>query len=150
MLIPQSGQEKLWLKFTGSPSATSTIISPSERAITFSIESVSRFSIPCLTTRRSTTISILCFIFLSSLISSESSYILPSTWTLTYPLFLAFSKTLACSPFLPRTTGDKSCIFVLSGIESIWSTISSIVCLRISLPHFGQCGMPILAYSRRK
>ena len=29
MLIPQSGHEKLWLKFMGSPSMTSTTISPS-------------------------------------------------------------------------------------------------------------------------
>ena len=72
-LMPQSGQEKLWLKFTGSPSVTSTVISPPLRAITVSMESVRRFSMPSFTIRRSTTTSMLCLIFLSSLISSESS-----------------------------------------------------------------------------
>lgn len=37
-----------------------------------------------------------------------SSYMLPSTITRTYPLFLACSKSLTCSPFLPLTTGARS------------------------------------------
>ena len=119
MLIPQSGQAKLWLKVTGSPSMTSTISSPSVSASTFSMESVRRRSIPSFTTRRSTTISILCLIFLSSLISSDSSYRLPSTLTRTYPLLLALSRTLTCSPFRPRTTGARSCILVPAGRPQI-------------------------------
>ena len=43
------------------------------RLTTLSRESVSRFSMPGFTMRRSTRISILCFLFFSSLISSESS-----------------------------------------------------------------------------
>ena len=73
MLTPQSGQEKLWEKRSGSPPIISTIISPSAKSMTFSMESVRRFSMPSLTTRRSTMISILCLMFLSSGISSLSS-----------------------------------------------------------------------------
>ena len=73
ILIPQSGQAKLWLKLSVSPPITSTIKSPSARASTLSTESVSLLSIPGFTTSLSTTISILCLIFLSSLISSVSS-----------------------------------------------------------------------------
>ncbi len=83
MLIPQSGQAKLWLKLMVSPPITSTIRSPSARESTFSTESVSLLSMPGFTTSLSTTISILCLIFLSSLISSVSSYRLPSTRTRT-------------------------------------------------------------------
>ena len=63
ILIPQSGQEKLSENWIGSPSITSTVISPLDNSSTFSIESDKRFSIPGLTIRRSTTISILCFLF---------------------------------------------------------------------------------------
>ena len=150
MLIPQSGQEKLILKFIGSPSITSTVISPSASLSVVSMESVSLFCIPSLTESLSTTISILCFLFLSSLISSDSSYILPSTITRTYPLFFACSKSLVCSPLRPLTTGARSCILVLSGSPIITSTIWSTVCFLISLPQFGQCGTPTLAYKRRK
>ena len=108
ILISQSGHAKLWLKFIGFPPITSTVIIPSASFNVVSIESVSLFSIPSLIERRSTTISILCFLFLSSLISSVSSYMLPSTITRTYPLFLACSKSLTCSPFLPLTTGARS------------------------------------------
>ena len=34
--------------------------------------------------------------------------------------------------------------------EAACRTISCAVCLTISLPHFGQCGMPILAKRRRR
>ena len=73
ILIPQSGQEKLWLKFRSFPSMVSTTRRPSASSSTVSIESERRFSIPGFTIRRSTTISMLCLIFLSRLISSESS-----------------------------------------------------------------------------
>ena len=118
-LIPQSGHEKLWLKFIFSPSKTSMTNSPSASSSAFSTESVRRFSIPSFTTSRSTTISILCLIFLSRLISSDSSYRFPSTITRTYPLFFALSNSFACVPFLPRTTGASTCIFVRSGSSMI-------------------------------
>ena len=94
-LIPQSGQEKLWLKLWIFPSIVSTIRSPSARSRTVSTESESLFSIPGFTIRRSTTISILCLIFLSRLISSESSYRFPSICTRTYPLLFACSRSFA-------------------------------------------------------
>ena len=73
MLILQSGHAKLWLKFMASASDTSTIMRPSDSFITVSMESVSLFSIPSRMIRRSTTISILCLLFLFNFISSESS-----------------------------------------------------------------------------
>ena len=119
MPIPQSGQEKLWLNVMGSPPITSTTKSPSANSSTFSMESARRRSIPAFTTRRSTTISILCLIFFSREISSVSSYRLPSIRTRTYPLLLARSNTLACSPLRPRTTGARSCNLVPSGTSII-------------------------------
>ena len=53
--------------------------------------------------------------------------------------------TFWCSPFLPLTTGARIWILVRSGSSMMRSTIWSTVCLAISLPQFGQCGMPILA-----
>ena len=108
MLILQSGHAKLSEKFIISPPITSTIKSPSESAMTFSMESVSLRSTPSFTAILSTMISILCLIFFSSLISSDKSYRFPSMRTRTYPLFFARSSTLACSPFLPRTTGANN------------------------------------------
>ena len=83
ILTSQSGQEKLWLKLWIFPSMVSTIKSPSASSSTVSMESDSLFSIPGFTIRRSTTISILCLIFLSRLISSDNSYIFPSICTRT-------------------------------------------------------------------
>ena len=83
MLIPQSGQAKLWLKFIASPPMISTVSRPSARLSTLSTESVRRFSIPGFTTRRSTIISMLCLIFLSRVISSDNSYRFPSMRTRT-------------------------------------------------------------------
>ena len=105
---------------------------------------------PGFTTRRSTTISMLCLMFLSSRISSDSSYMLPSTITRTYPLFFACSKIFSCLPFLPRTTGASSWILLLSGSSMIRSTIWSTLCFSITRPQFGQWGIPIRAYKRRR
>ncbi len=83
MLIPQSGHAKEDDSVITFPSIVSTMTRPSESPRTVSMDSERRFSIPGFTTRRSTTISILCFWFLSSVISSESSYIFPSAITRT-------------------------------------------------------------------
>ena len=104
ILIPQSLQAKFWLKLSGFPPITSTCKRPSESLKTVSILSVSLLSIPFFITNLSTTISILCFIFLSRFISSSSEYSLPSILTLEYPDFLADSKTFSCLPFFPLTT----------------------------------------------
>ena len=106
--IPQSGQAKFCEKLISSPSTIATVAVPPVSASAVSKESVSLFCKPSLTTILSTTTSIVCFIFLSSLISSESSYIFPSMRTLTYPLFLACQSTFSCLPFLPLTTGARS------------------------------------------
>ena len=82
-LIPQSGQAKPSDIMKFSPSMTSTSTNPEVRCRIFSIESVRRFSMPSLTTRRSTTIWILCLIFFSRTISSDRSYKSPSTITRT-------------------------------------------------------------------
>ena len=74
MLISQSGHEKFWLYLKIFPSMVSTIMIPSVSSRTRSTESVSLFSMPGFTTILSTTISISCFLFLSRVISSESSY----------------------------------------------------------------------------
>ena len=108
MLIPQSGQAKFSENLKVSPPITSTSRSPSAMERIVSMESVILFSIPGLTTSRSTIMEMVCLMFLSNLISSESSYMFPSTITLTYPALEALSKTLACSPFLPCTTGARS------------------------------------------
>ena len=119
MLIPQSGHEKLELKVSICPSIVSTYRRPFVRPRTVSIESVRRFSIPGFTIRRSTTISTLCFWFLSSSIVSERSYIFPSTRTRTKPLRFADSKTFSWRPLRPRTTGASSWIFCRSGSAMI-------------------------------
>ena len=123
MLIPQSGQEKLSENNIVSAPITSTFTKPSASFRTVSMESVRRLSMPSLTASRSTTISILCFLFLSSLISSDRSYILSSTITRTYPLFFACCSSLTCSPFRPRTTGASNWNFVPAGNSIISSTI---------------------------
>ena len=145
MLMPQSGHAKFCENVICSPSTISTMALPSVSSNTFSSESVSLFSMPGFTTRRSTTMSILCFIFFSIGISSESSYMLPSTITRTYPLFLVLSNSFWCSPLRPLTTGARSWIRVRSGSAITASTIWSIVCLVMARPHFGQCGIPMRA-----
>ena len=59
-------------------------------------------------------------------------------------------NTLAYSPFLALTTGESTCIFVPSGSAITASMIWSMVCWVIGLPHFGQCGRPMRAQSRRR
>ena len=67
ILIPQSGQEKLWLKFSRFPIRShpqSSALPPGSVHFLWNLSDV--FQSLALTTRRSTTISILCLIFLSS------------------------------------------------------------------------------------
>ena len=54
----------------------------------------------------STTISILCFLFFSKVISSSNPTNSPSTMALTKPSFKYFSKIALCSPFSLKTTGE--------------------------------------------
>lgn len=52
--------------------------------------------------------------------------------------------------FLPRMTGAMICTRVPSPSAMSWSMIWSMDCWRISLPQFGQCGVPTRAQSRRR
>ena len=108
ILIPQSGHEKLSEKLSVSPPIISTLSNPSDILRTVSIDSPSLSSIPSFTASLSTTMSILCFLFFSSSISSLKSYKLPSIIALTKPVFLACARSLVCSPFLPLITGARS------------------------------------------
>ncbi len=145
-----SGQAYFCENSITSPPITSTITKPSVEFIAVSKLSAKRDSMPSLMTSLSTTISMLCFLFLSSFISSERSYIEPSQRTRTYPERLAFSNSFRCSPFLPRTIGASICILVPFSKAITVSVISSTVCMEISLPHMGQCGTPVRAYSNLK
>ncbi len=106
MLTPCSGQAYFCEKIISSPPTKLTIIMPPDSFDAVSMLSVRREVISGLITRRSITTSMLCFLFFSMGIFSDKSYTIPSTLTRTYPDFLADSSTFACSPFLPRTTGD--------------------------------------------
>ena len=73
MLIPCSSQAKLCENCSSSPPITSTVIVPPETAAAVSMLSARRERIPSFTTSLSTTISMLCFLFFSSFISSDKS-----------------------------------------------------------------------------
>ena len=93
--IPQSGQAFFWLKNTSSslsPTRRVTITIPLAFLRAISIESARRLRTSSLFTIRSTTISIVCFFCLSSLIASSSSAITPSIRARTKPEALASSK----------------------------------------------------------
>lgn len=62
----------------------------------------------------STTISILCLLFLLRFISLSNDNISPSTLTLTKPFSLYDSKTFKCCPFRPLITGARTSIFSCS------------------------------------
>ena len=97
------------------------------------------------TDSRSTTISMLCFLFFSRATGSLRSYTSPSTRARTNPDRRAASNSFWCSPFLPRTTGARIWIRLPAGSASTWSTIWSTVCCLISRPHTGQWGTPMRA-----
>ncbi len=72
ILIPQSAQAKCSLNNISSPSIIFAITNPSPSFSAVSKESFSLASIPSLITSLSITISIVCFLFFSSLISSST------------------------------------------------------------------------------
>ena len=99
--IWQSGHAKCWLYICSGPSTSWITTMPSAHFDAVSIESAKRDSIPSLTTRRSTTISMECFLFFSNIISSSNVRTTPSTRARTKPSFRSCSKTDLCSPFFP-------------------------------------------------
>ena len=75
------------------------ISKPLEKLRHVSIDSKTRLLTSGLTIKRSTTISILCFLFFSKAGTSSSVNIFPSTRTRLKPSFLILSKTSFCVPF---------------------------------------------------
>ncbi len=91
-------------------------------------------------TKRSTTTSILCFLFLSKVMFKASSvrWMALSILTLTNPALCISSRMPRCSPFLPLITGPKIMISVLGFIFKTCSVIWSTVWRTTGLPHLGQ------------
>ena len=110
--------------FLFSPNISTTTL-PSDSLVAPSIASNSLDLEPSLMINLSITTSILCFLFLSSMISSDKSIISPSTRTLTYPSLRKSSSKSFCVPFSPCTTGDMMIIFVPSGYSKTLFVISS-------------------------
>ncbi|MNI22352.1 hypothetical protein D3C73_759060 [compost metagenome] len=150
MLNPHTGQAKLELNSSSSWPMMSTRICPPESFSAVSRESVSRVCTSSLITIRSTTTSMVCFLFFSSTISSVTSRSSPSTRTRTKPCFEISLNSPLCSPLRPEITGARICSRVFSGYCMIRSTICSTVWEVISMPWSGQCGCPIRANSSRR
>ena len=133
---------------SSSPLSASMGISSSSPSLSLaacSSESLSRELSSGLMTTRSTTTSMSCLNFLSSVIASERSRTSPSMRARANPLRRASSKTSRCSPLRPCTIGAVTISRVPSGSASTWSAICSMDCLPISRPHLGQCGCPMRA-----
>ncbi|MNI24817.1 hypothetical protein D3C73_784480 [compost metagenome] len=134
ILKPHTGQAKFELNSSSSWPMISTRICPPDSFKAVSMESVSRVCTSSLMTIRSTTTSIVCFLFFSSSISSVTSRSSPSTRTRTKPcLEMSLNRPL-CSPLRPEMTGARICSRVFSGYCMIRSTICSTVCEVISMP----------------
>ena len=159
-LIPQSvhakSSEYVFSYSMSSPSSflllNITVTRPSAKLQAVSTESDSLLwkSIPSLITSLSTIKSMLCLKVFASSISSSSSRISPSIRALTNPFFLKSSNMSLCSPFLSLITGAITWIFSPSPSSIIDSVICPMVWWETSFPQFGQCGIPILAYNKRK
>ncbi len=114
-----------------------------------SMELASRRSMPSFTSSRSTTTSMVWLRRLSSLISSSMERSSPSMRARVKPWAASFSSSRVNSPLRPRTIGASSMTRgsapgpapVASSITraAIWSTDWRV----ISLPQWGQCGMPM-------
>ena len=148
--MPQSMQASFSLKSMSCPSIRLIRTMPSASLAANSTESAMRWRKPSFMTSRSTTTSMSCFLYRSSVISSAKSRISPFTRTRTNPCFRKSSNNCRYSPLRPRTTGARICNFAPSGSARILSTICCAVCDVIGLPHCQQCGLPTRAKSRRR
>ena len=90
------------------------------------------------TTMRSTTTSMSCLYFLSSLGASLISVTCPLILTRWKPFFCHSASSLRYSPLRPRTTGASSIARVPSGSASTLSTIWLTVWLSIGRPVAGE------------
>ena len=77
-----------------------------------SMDSVKRSCMSFFIMSRSTTTSMVCFLFLFKMILSSTDITSPSTRTRRKPSFLISSKTPLCCPLRPRIRGAKICILV--------------------------------------
>ena len=82
-----------------SSSPVRIINKPLEKLSAVSIDSKTRLLTSGLIIKRSTTISMLCFLFFSKAGTSSSVMMVLSTLTRLKPSFLIFSKTSFCVPF---------------------------------------------------
>ena len=99
---------------------------PSASAPAVSTDCVRRVRRSSFITSRSTTTSIVCLNFLSSVGGSSSMCCSPSTLTRVKPSLRSSSKRSLYSPLRSRTTGAFTVNFVPSGSARICSTIESI------------------------
>jgi hypothetical protein len=134
--------QAIWSEYRRSrpPFSPSTLMVTSPSAILrdVSTESVRRVLMSGLSASRSTTISTVCFFFLSIGMPSAISITWPSTRARTNPFFIASASCLRYSPLRPRTIGASTWMRLPSGRVSTWSTICCTVCLAISRPHLWQ------------
>ncbi len=147
-LTLQSVQVKFSENVSTSPESIFSVRTiPSLCLSEISMSSASLFFISGEAFSLSTTISMLCFLFLSRFKTgfSDRSYSSPSTFTLKNPSFFIDSKTFWYSPLRPLTTGESMINFVSFGISIIRSTIWSTDCFVTGFPHIWQKGVPILA-----
>ena len=133
---------------SASRSTKSTLTTPwaSPRAV--STESVSRRLTVGFTASRSTTTSMECLYFLSSVGGSVRAMTSPSTRARLKPWPASWRNRSTYSPLRPRTTGASTWKRVPSGSAISRSTICCGDCLLIGSPQIGQCGRPARANSK--
>ncbi len=113
-------------------------------------ESERRRSIPGRTSRRSTTTSMVWLRRRSRAISSSRASTWPSIRARVKPRARSAASSFLNSPLRPRTIGARTLIRSSEGNAWTRSRIWVSDCEEISLPHWGQCGVPMFAKSRRR
>ena len=153
MLWPHCGQAKRAEKIRScwlSPSIAARNARPSLSSIQVSSDSAKRIWISSRTLKRSTTTSMLCFLFLSSSGGLSRSTTVPLILARTNPCVLRLLSRCKCSPLRPWIMGASSISLLPGSNARIWSTIWLMVCaLRCKL-WSGQRGSPARAKSKRR
>ena len=125
-----------------SRSTKSKTTSPPARPSAVSTESVRRRLDDSLTARRSTTTSMVCLSFLSSVGGSSSVWVSPSTRARLKPCCWSWRKSSTYSPLRPRMTGASTWKRRPSSSARTRSTICCGVCRSIGAPQVGQWARP--------
>ena len=148
---PQLGQarDSLYARSRVSPS-TATSTEPPPAFTAASTESVSRARSPASMLTRSITISMVCFFFLSSAVTSSRRWTRPLMRTRENPALRASSNTSRNSPLRFSAFCAISVARVLGGSVSSSSTISAAERAVTSPPHRWQRCSPARAYSTRR